>query len=457
MPINVSVAAPQQQQEHQQLNKIETVVPKFTEIPVSLAAEYDYYNQHQHPSQQHHVLHAEMQQQQQHHQQMYDYQVPMSSGSMSDYNTTITSAAPQNSGHAYPSYSATATGSPYVFINNVTANVNVHHGPAHLQDDQQQQQHHMHHQHQQQQHQMQMHQQQQQRYQQHGQQQMLHQGPPPMAGPPPAALLPTPHFVPAGQQGVPQPGYVAPFPNQQKVGPMYQLPPMYSFVPFAIPPYGFPPQMMPQMPQGPQSMPRAAVPILRTPAPLTPGHLFTPPPMVGPVAMPEMSTAFPGPPPMPVIVSSAPVLNVSQPPIEQQLHVLPQQQVEVQMEDDVESDERYVDDDKVEVESFGFEIPNEVELQEQEEEELVNVPNQVEADEQLEESDQDDEQVRDAPTPVQDEPVDVIEEQEVSLTIHSDDLKKQIKSRTCVRKLVCYLNGQLNHMTTLSTKITEHY
>ena len=160
VPINVSVAASQQQQEHQQLNKIETVVPKFTEIPVSLAAEYDYYNQHQHPSQQHHVLHAEMQQQQQHHQQMYDYQVPMSSGSMSDYNTTITSAAPQNSGHAYPSYSATATGSPYVFINNVTANVNVHHGPAHLQDDQQQQQHHMHHQHQQQQHQMQMHQQQ---------------------------------------------------------------------------------------------------------------------------------------------------------------------------------------------------------------------------------------------------------------------------------------------------------
>ena len=95
------------------------------------------------------------------------------------------------------------------------------------------------------------------------------------------------------------------------------------------------------------------------------------------------------------------------------------------MEDDVESDERYVDDDKVEVESFGFEIPNEVELQEQEEEELVNVPNQVEADEQLEESDQDDEQVRDAPTPVQDEPVDVIEEQEVSLTIHSDDLKNR--------------------------------
>ncbi len=82
------------------------------------------------------------------------------------------------------------------------------------------------------------------------------------------------------------------------------------------------------------------------------------------------------------------------------------------MEEDVESEERYIDDDKVEVESFGFEIPDEVENSEQDEEdELVNLAEQAEDGQLVEEVEQE-EQVPDAPTPLQDEPIDVIDEVE---------------------------------------------
>ena len=393
--------------------------PKYAEASVSLPeGELNNFIQPQQQQQQHHGMQGGNNEMPPMQHQMYEY--PTSSGNMGEYATT-----PQTSAHAYSSYSATATGSPYVFINNVTANVNVHHGPSHLQDEQQMHQHHLQQQHQQQ---MQMQQQQQQRYQQG--QQMHHQGPPPMTphpGPPPAALLPTPHFVPVVSQAG---GYIAPFPNQQQprmtkgnVGQqaMYQMPPMYPhhFLPF--PAYGYVPQMMGSIPQVPQALPRAQVPMMRAPTSLSQGHMFSPPPpLVGQVPIPltEMA-AFPAPPPS---VTSAPlIVDGSQVQVidhQQQLLQAHQQQVEVptsltplqsgpsevQLEAEVEKELQFTNDED-DSESFGFVVDGN--QSEDEHDEETELPPQGEAENvSLEDQAAD---FRDVPTPVQDEPVEVDE------------------------------------------------
>jgi len=99
--------------------------PKYTEASFSIP-EVEPNNfvqpQQQQQQQQHHGMQGGNNEMPPMQHQMYEY--PTSSGNMGEYAST-----PQTSAHAYSSYSATATGSPYVFINNVTANVNVHHHP----------------------------------------------------------------------------------------------------------------------------------------------------------------------------------------------------------------------------------------------------------------------------------------------------------------------------------------
>jgi hypothetical protein len=393
--------------------------PKFPEVPVSDPMLLDNFSQQQQQQQHHGMLanNGEMlppaqqhQQQHQQQQQIQMYEYPMSSATMADYSSTLTTATapPQTS---YASYSATPSPSPYVFINNVHANVNVHHGPAaHMQDEQQmQQQQQQHQQHMQQQHQQHQQIMQQQRYQQQGQQQMHHQGPPPMAGhqgPPPPALLPTPQF------GV-SPGYIAPFGTpQQNMGmtkaghqpAMFSMPPMYPYLPFPIPPYGYSPMggpmMAPSMPQVPQqqALPRAPVSMIRAQAPMTAGTIYTPPPSMVSMTIPEVAS-FPGPPPVPVSV--APIMNGSQAELQQQsqpevvrLVRQPQQHQEhvaLQMEE--KEDGQFIEF-KPEVEDFGFEVPDEIEVEEDRSPVVVVV-------EKREEEDFDSRD--DVPTPVQDE------------------------------------------------------
>lgn len=167
---------------------------------------------------------AQNQQQQQPHHPPPPFEVP----SVSDY----TSSAPN---HSFSSYSA--AGGPCVFINNVTANVNVHHGPAaphHLQEEQQ---HHHH--------------PQPPIMQQRFQHQHQHQGPPPMPGYP---APPQPHMLPTPQFGHQQPAFPPFAVNPQAMGgakqpypvpqPMFQ--PYNNFV-YMSTPYGY--SMMPVMTQ----------------------------------------------------------------------------------------------------------------------------------------------------------------------------------------------------------------
>ena len=421
------------------------IAPKFVEVPAS-APELDNFPQQQQqqqlgmpgnngelpPVQQHH----QQQQHQQQQQQLQMYEFPMPSATMADYSSTLTTstAPPQTSGHGFPQ-------SPYVFINNVTANVNVHHGPAaHMQDEQQQlqqQQQQQHHHHLQQQHQQQQQMMQHQRYQQQGQQQMHHQGPPPMAGhqgPPPPALLPTPQFSTHPS------GYIAPFgagqPNMgmTKAGhqtAMFPLPPMYPYISFPMPPYGYHGQMMPapmsQVPQQ-QALPRAPVTMIRSQVPMNAGTIFTPPPPLVSMTIPDM-TSFPGPPPVPVSV--APILNGSQVEMQQQQpqtevvrQTLSQQQhqehVELQMED--EEDHQF-NEVKPEFEDFGFEVPDEIEVEREQ-------PQEVVVDEKFEEEDVVGR--ADVPTPVQDE-INVDEDEQ-------DQQQQQISPPKVIQNKSSFLN-----------------
>lgn len=315
-------------------------------------------------------------------QQVYNHQSGMpiiTSTSMADYQSaleasvmTTVSIPPNTSAHTFSQYSTTANTSPYVYINQVTANVNVHHGPSQLQEDPQQQQHYAH-------------------------QRMLPgqtMGPPPNImgthqGPPPNHMM----------SGFGQPPYISPFSNQSG-GNLPKVPGQHGMYPFPF--YlGSYPHLMGFIPTGSQqAMNRTPMPLIRGQLP-HPQPLFHPPPphvlnMGIPVS--EMAPPFVAPPPMPVAVP-VPIMSEAQPTVEftpkppilhsdnqqqqqalevanLQPEVLPAQQtipVQVSIGDNEEKAEKE-DEEILETENFGFEIPDLLPEANQISEEFVILP-----------------------------------------------------------------------------------
>ena len=139
------------------------------------------------------------------------------------------------------------------------------------------------------------------------------------------ALLPTPQFLtplPAGYQ--PNMGLT----NAGHQPAMFHLPPMYPYIPFPMPQYGYHTQMA----HAARSQQQATM--IRSQIPMNAETIFTPPnPMVS-MTIPDM-TSFPGPHPVPVSL-----------------------------------DDRQFNEVKPEIKYFGFEVPDEIEVEDEQPQEV---------------------------------------------------------------------------------------